>query len=96
MGSAAARQGDTCSGHGCFPPRASDTGSDNVFINGIPALRSGDHFVLHTCGDDVHDGNVSSGSSSVFVNGQPLALIGSTISCGSVVAQGSDNVFVGA
>lgn len=95
MQSAAARLGDTCSGHGCFPPRANDSGSSNVFINGKPAHRVGDHWVVHTCGDDAHDGVLSTGSYRTFVNGMNLGVIGSVISCGSIVAEGSPNVFVG-
>jgi len=94
MGSAAARLGDTCSGHGCFPPRPSTSGSSLLFINGKPALRAGDSFAVHTCGDDAHAGTVVYGSSILFVEGAPLALIGSPVSCGSVVAEGSPNFFV--
>lgn len=92
---AASRKGDQCSGHGCFPPRPSTSGSPNVFINGIPALRQDDTYATHCCGDSCHPGKQSSGSSTVFVNGKPLARVGDSVSCGSVTAQGSSNVFVG-
>jgi len=32
--SAVSRLGDTGSGHGCFPPRASTSASSNVYVNG--------------------------------------------------------------
>jgi uncharacterized Zn-binding protein involved in type VI secretion len=92
---AAARKGDRCTGHGCFPPRVNDQGSPNVFINGIPAHRQGDHWVTHCCGDSCHDSAAARGSSTVFVNGVQLMRIGDPIACGSAVAQGSHNVFVG-
>ena len=80
---AVCRKGDTCTGHGGFPPRANDEGSPNVFVNGIPA------------GNSCHDGTLSGGSSSVFVNGKALGRIGDDVSCGSVVASGSPDVFSG-
>lgn len=92
---AASRKGDICTGHDCFPPRVSDSGSPNVFINGIPALRVGDHYVTHQCGHSSHDSVVAAGSSTVFVNGKPLARIADSIACGSAVGQGSSNVFAG-
>lgn len=89
------RLGDECTGHDCFPPRVNDTGSPNVFINGIAAHRVGDHWVEHTCDDNTHDGIAVQGSSTVFINGVPAMRVGDMISCGSAVAQGSPNVFVG-
>lgn len=92
---AVCRKGDTCTGHGGFPPRANDEGSPNVFVNGIPAHRQGDHWVTHCAGDSCQDGALSGGSSSVFVNGKALGRIGDDVSCGSVVASGSGDVFAG-
>lgn len=94
MGSIA-RVGDKTSGHGCHPPQTLLSGSSNVFINGIPACRQGDPVSAHTCGNNTHDGVISGGSSTIFINGQPAAIIGSDVSCGGVVAKGSDNVFGG-
>lgn len=91
---AATRLGDTCSGHGCFPPRNSTSGSNNVFINGIPAHRVSDSWAPHTC-VTTHDSILASGSSTVFVNGLNLGRIGDLVACGSTVASGSDNVFSG-
>lgn len=58
-------------------------------------VRQGDGFAPHTCGDDTHGGSVASASGTVFANGIPLARIGDPVSCGSVVAVGSQNVFAG-
>lgn len=92
---AVVRQGDQCSGHGCFPPRPNDQGSPNVFVNGLPAHRQGDHWASHCCGPVCHDSTLSGGSGTVFVNGLPLARVGDAVACGSVAAQGSGTVFAG-
>lgn len=90
-----ARLGDICSGHGCWPPRPNDQASLNVYVNSINTHRESDHWVIHCCDDDCHDGALSRGSSTVFINGLPIARIGDPVSCGSSVAQGSSNVFAG-
>ena len=86
------RLGDIDTGHSCWPPRPNDQGSPNVFANGIPAHRLGDHWVVHCCGD-CHDSNLAGASPNVFVNGIPWGRIGDSIACGSFCAQGSPNVF---
>ena len=43
-----ARKGDIGSGHGCWPPRPNDEGSQDVYVNGIPLHRQGDHWQPHT------------------------------------------------
>lgn len=91
---AVCRLGDGGSGHDVFAPRVNDTASSDVFINGKGAHRKGDHWVPHSYGS-THDGVLSSGSSTVFVNGKALGRIGDSISCGSVVVEGSGNVFSG-
>lgn len=92
---AVVRLGDLCSGHGCFPPRPNDQGSPNVFVNGLPAHRLGDHWTAHCCFVVCHDSTLSGGSSTVFANGRPLGRVGDAVACGSVAAQGSSNVFAG-
>lgn len=92
----AARKSDFCSGHGAFPPRASIEGSPDVFIEGLEALRQDDAWAAHcdpvpTC----HSANQAAGSSTVFVNGKPLARIGDAVGCGSSVATGATTVFAG-
>ena len=91
---AVTRLADRCTGHGGFPPRPNDQGSPNVFVNGIPVHRQGDHWTTH-CKSGCHDGILQTGSGKVFVNGKAIARIGDPITCGSVVAEGSDNVFAG-
>lgn len=97
---AVTRKGDTCTGHDCFPSRASTSGSDNVFVNGISAHREGDGWEVHTCTHPKiphgsHGSVLASGSSSVYVNGKQLGRIGDPVACGSSVASGSSNVFAG-
>jgi uncharacterized Zn-binding protein involved in type VI secretion len=92
-----ARKGDVGSGHGCWPPRANTQGSADVFANGIAVHRQGDAWGPHTCTaiPETHASSLASGSSSVFANGKQLGRIGDPVACGSVVAQGSGNVFAG-
>lgn len=89
------RLGDACTGHGCFPPRANNAASEDVFVNGIGVHRQEDTWVTHCCGNSCHEGALSSGSSTVYVNGKQCGRVGDPVDCGSVVAQGSSNVFAG-
>ena len=94
------RKGDICTGHSCFPPRKSTSGSPNVFVNEIPAHRESDSWAAHTCThSDVphgtHTSVLASGSSTVYANGRQLGRIGDPVACGSSVATGSKNVFAG-
>lgn len=92
---AVTRLGDNCTGHGCFPPRANDEGSPDVFVNNIAVHRQGDHWVTHCCGPSCHDSVLSTGSSTVYINNKQVGRIGDPIACGSAIAKGSDNVFIG-
>jgi uncharacterized Zn-binding protein involved in type VI secretion len=89
------RLGDSCTGHGCYPPRPSTGASPNVYVNGIAVHRQSDSWASHCCGDPCHGGSLSSGSGSVYVNGKQCGRIGDPVSCGSAVAVGSGNVFAG-
>ena len=70
-------------------------GSGNVFCNGISVSRQGDKNTVHKfpAGDKCppHSSSISSGSSTVFVNGKGCGRIGDP-TCTSV-AGGSSNVF---
>ena len=91
------RLGDICSGHGCWPPRANDGASGDVFVNGLGAHRESDSWAAHTCPDipETHASVLASGSSTVFANGLQLGRIGDPVACGSSVATGSGDVFAG-
>jgi uncharacterized Zn-binding protein involved in type VI secretion len=92
----ACRIGDVASGHGCFPPHNTITGSNNVFVNGVGSQTVGDTIQFHCCPDEgCHIGTTITGSNSVFVNGRPKTKIGNMIHCGSHMITGSVNVFVG-
>lgn len=103
----AARIGDSergvemaCSFPHCPRPRRGKftEGSDNVFINGIGALRVGDE---GDCNGG-HNGRITvvDGSSVVWINGRPAAHVRALTLCqmcsmpGSIV-EGSSNVFIG-
>ncbi len=93
--SGVSRQGDACSGHGCWPPRAPSSWSGDVFVNGLGVLRNGDSWPAHCCTIDpypCHPGT-SVGSGSVYVNGTPVQICGDPISCGSTHANCSSDVF---
>jgi uncharacterized Zn-binding protein involved in type VI secretion len=92
---AVARLGDIGTGHGCFPSRANDEASGNVFVNGIGAHRQGDHWTSHCCGSSCHDSALAAGSATVFVNSRQFGRIGDPVACGSAVSSGSPTVFAG-
>lgn len=83
------------SGHGGFPSRPNITASDNVFVNGKPVHRVGDHWPTHCDGNSCHDSITIQGSSSVFVNGVPLARVTDALNCGDTILTGSEDVFCG-
>lgn len=93
--SAAARLGDICTGHGCFPPRNNTSASNDVIINDRGAHRQSDTWAPHTCGDNTHDSYLQSGCKSVIINDLEAGRIGDPVACGSAVASGSPNVFIG-
>lgn len=92
-----AYQGVLCTGHDDYPPRNNITASTDVFVGGFGVVRVGDYWPEHyeVDGDGFHDGHLAEGSSTVYVNNQPVGRIGDMLDCGSAVAQGSDTVFVG-
>jgi len=95
MGRPAARDTDLCTGHGPFPPRTPSSSSGNVIINGLGALRKNDTYNPHCVGTSCHASVCQSGSGTVFINGRDAMRIGDPIACGSFIAQGSGNVFIG-
>ena len=72
--------------------------STNVFVNGIGVSRQGDSNTPHLrpgvpCPG--HSASISSGSSTVKVNGKGCGRVGDGISGCTSVAAGSSNVFAG-
>lgn len=90
---------DMCSGHPegatYYPPRPAITGSPDVFVEGLPAVRFGDQWAPHTNLFKVHGGVGIGGSFTVFCNGVPLVRQTDLIDCTSLVLTGSTTVFAG-
>lgn len=79
----------------CAQPRR-DQRSDNVFVNGIGISRQGDNNNIHrgpACYP--HAEPITTGSTTVFINGKGCGRIGDAIDACTSVASGSDNVFAG-
>lgn len=100
-----ARVNDTINtGHGCDTTATIIVGSNNVFVNGRSATFQGADISTHTITNPSpppappcipHPGQkVNVGSSTVRVNGKPMARIGDSADLGSVTG-GSTNVFAG-
>ena len=96
MGKAVTRVGDADSTHCSGMVRAA--GSGNVFCNGISVSRQGDKNTVHLKPGNPcppHSASISSGSSTVKVNGTGCGRIGDGLSGCTSVAAGSSNVFAG-
>ena len=81
-----------CSGHSTYPPRPPITWSPDVFVNELNVIRYGDSWEIHCC--PICHGGTSVGGGTVFVNGRVAQQVGDPISCGSVHAQHSPNVYI--
>ena len=93
---AATRIGDADVIHCSGMVRAS--GSGNVFVNGIPWSRQGDNNTGHLLTGNPctgHAAPITTGSTTVFVNGKGAGRIGDGITSCTSVAAGSSNVFAG-
>jgi len=92
----AVRLGDSCTGHGCWPPRGNVSASGDVFVNNRGSHRVGDGWAPHTCPPipETHGSSQASGSPNVFVNNRPHARIGDSVACGSSNATGSGDVII--
>lgn len=96
MANGAAVHGAICTGHDKFPPRPNIESSSNVLINKLGAIRQGDAWAEHCAPDcGCHASVLAIGSSSVYINGRGAARVGDVIACGSAIAVGSGNVFIG-
>lgn len=90
---AAHRHQDICTGHGCFPSRPNAQASPNVFVNIRGWHRVTDDWQTHCCGPACHGAVLAEGSPNVFVNSLAAGRIGDQVSCGSLCATGSGNVY---
>ena len=92
---AAARKGDTDTGHDGFPPTPITSASPDVEIDGIPAARMGDALAPHDKPKSPPHGRaIAGGSSTVFINGQPAARVGDAVDCGGSIVVGSGTVVI--
>ncbi|MBW3844988.1 MULTISPECIES: type VI secretion system PAAR protein [Aeromonas] len=95
MSKHAAKVGNIGTDHDGFYPTPITAGSPDVFIDGIPAARVGDPLAPHDKPNHPpHPRKIASGSSTVLVNGKPLAMTGSAVDCGGVII-GAGTVIVG-
>lgn len=97
---AASLEGHISSGHGCFPPTASESGfsSKTNIESKACQLKGLTKYTAHSCGSSVHLAlarATSSGSSKVNIEGKPAVRIGDSIACGDTVSQGASKVFIG-
>ena len=93
---AVTRIGDSDSGHCSGMVRAA--GSGNVFANGIAISRQSDNNTVHKLPGSPcpsHAASITSGSSTVRINGFGCGRVGDGISGCTSVAAGSANVFAG-
>ena len=93
---AATRIGDADVAHCSGMTRAE--GSSNVYVNGIKWSCQGDINTSHLKPPIVcvlHTAPITTGSTSVFVNGDGAGRIGDAITGCTSVAAGSSNVFAG-
>lgn len=93
---AATRIGDLDVTHCSTPARA--VGSGSVFVNGRPWSCQGHVNTPHLLPGSpcpVHAAPISTGSTSVFVEGRGAGRVGDSVSGCTSVASGSSNVFAG-
>ena len=102
MTQAAARgdaEDNVTTNHECDATTTTEGASENVFINKIGAHLQGDLNTAHTYpeGDKCpsHQTAITTGSTTVFVNGKGLARVGDLYDDDEEVATGSPNVFSG-
>lgn len=86
--------GDMASGHACYAPHPTLTGSFNVKANGLGVHRIGDNIAPHCCGIVCHPSMAATGSTTVKANGIPITRVGDMANCGSVLVTGSFNVII--
>ncbi len=93
---AVTRLGDADVSHCSTPYR--EAHSPDVYANGIPVSRQGDVNTGHLLPGvpcPSHQAPITTGSSTVFINGRGCGRIGDAISGCTSVAEGSPDVFAG-
>ena len=86
------RKGDTNA-----PGGAIMRGADTVFVNNIPVGLHVSQITPHAPWGKPHTphkaASTTEGSPTVFAEGVPILRIGSSVTCGHPIVQGSDDVF---
>lgn len=85
-------------GKNCARPTDTVTNecSPDVFCNSIGVVRYGDLVGIHNkAGCTPDTSTLSSGSSTIFVNGQKLGRIGDMYTADNIITSGSENTFAG-
>jgi uncharacterized Zn-binding protein involved in type VI secretion len=93
---AVTREKDADVAHCSTPKR--DEHSPDVFANGKAISRQGDNNTTHLLPGDPcpsHAAPITTGSTTVFINGKGCGRIGDAVTGCTSVAEGSDNVFAG-
>jgi len=93
------RHADLCfTNHTCTPIVGVQATQFTVFANATPVLKLGDPVMPHTIKKGLvckaHEANVNMGSTSIFVQGIPLARVSDSTDFGFMI-QGAPNVFAG-
>ena len=105
MARSVAVTGAACTtGHGCDSVTTVLGGSPNVIVGNLGVLRQGDPLAAHTIQQTPpllppcinHPGQmVNTGSTTVFVNGIPIARVGDLVDIGGAITAGIPNVVAG-
>ena len=87
------REGDMAT-HDDYGPQYPLEFSPNVMVDGRRVVIKNCPYSVHSNGDDSHAG-VAVGEGTVYCNNEPVQIIGSKVSCGSVMVEGSGSVSIG-
>lgn len=85
------------SGHFDWPPTVGTLiGTPTVFLNGRPVAVTGSTYVTHVNSKGIpHPSPTAIGTSNVCAYGMPVCRVGDLLSCGDMIANGSNSVFMG-
>ena len=85
--------------HGCDKSTRTEGCSTDTFINGIGAVRLGDHTAVHRVESGKkcvnHSVPLNIASTKVFINGRGAGRVGDKYGKGEEIVTGSSNVFFG-
>lgn len=93
-----ARIGSPTTGHECWPSTIICQGASTVIGASIPVSCIGHAAIPHTCvvtPNPSHGLVIASASSTVIVEGLPVARVGDYMSCGDIIADGAPTIISG-